>query len=548
MQTTTRSPQLGAAAFALLLGLFTLVFVRNAWGVDDAYITFRTVDNFLSGHGLVWNLGERVQAYSHPFWLFVISLAAWPTGEVFYTSLLVSYLACMASFWVVWRAEFSRRRGDAWRPALFIWCVLASKAVVDYSSSGLENPLSYLLASLFVLRLFAAEEQGMDLERRVGGLFFVAALAFFNRQDTLLLYLPALLGLLWEQRGEAPSKLLRVVLLATLPSTLWLLFAVFYYGSPFPNTALAKAFSSGVPFSEKLVRGVEYLGNGLRWDLFSHFAVLSALGFAALRRSRPAGLLLAGVALYYAYVVSSAAAATHMSGRFFALPVWIGILVGVRMLPNARAGAVAAVVAGLALVLNPHSPLRMGTAFYADSAQDLDHIDTNWFVHREGAALIDAFERPSMPDHEWFHDGLAFRERPEIVSVGAEGGAAIGYFGYAAGPSKIIIDYAALSDPLLSRLPACNLTPAGSWRSGHFFRSLPPGYLESMESGENRIEDPGLHRYYEKIRIVTRAPLFSAERLATIVGLNLGRYEDLKRAYVAAAAGSCRIPTRRRRG
>ena len=55
MQTTTRKPHLGSLAFALLLGLFTFVFVRNAWVVDDAYISFRTVDNFLSGHGLGQN-------------------------------------------------------------------------------------------------------------------------------------------------------------------------------------------------------------------------------------------------------------------------------------------------------------------------------------------------------------------------------------------------------------------------------------------------------------------------------------------------------------
>ena len=33
-----------------LLALFTYVFIVNAWVGDDAYITFRTVDNFVNGY------------------------------------------------------------------------------------------------------------------------------------------------------------------------------------------------------------------------------------------------------------------------------------------------------------------------------------------------------------------------------------------------------------------------------------------------------------------------------------------------------------------
>ena len=54
-----------------LLALFTYVFIVNAWVGDDAYITFRTVDNFVNGYGLTWNTSERVQAYTHPLWMFL---------------------------------------------------------------------------------------------------------------------------------------------------------------------------------------------------------------------------------------------------------------------------------------------------------------------------------------------------------------------------------------------------------------------------------------------------------------------------------------------
>ena len=58
------------------IAAFFIIFIifRRAWMCDDAFITLRTVDNFVNGYGLTWNVDERVQAYTHPLWMFVISL------------------------------------------------------------------------------------------------------------------------------------------------------------------------------------------------------------------------------------------------------------------------------------------------------------------------------------------------------------------------------------------------------------------------------------------------------------------------------------------
>ena len=53
----------------LPLALYAFVVLQSAWLCDDAYITYRTVDNFVSGLGLRWNPIERVQAYTHPLWM-----------------------------------------------------------------------------------------------------------------------------------------------------------------------------------------------------------------------------------------------------------------------------------------------------------------------------------------------------------------------------------------------------------------------------------------------------------------------------------------------
>ena len=51
---------------------YATALLTNAWLCDDAYITYRSIDNFVSGYGPVWNSGERVQSYTHPLWFFVL--------------------------------------------------------------------------------------------------------------------------------------------------------------------------------------------------------------------------------------------------------------------------------------------------------------------------------------------------------------------------------------------------------------------------------------------------------------------------------------------
>ena len=115
------------------------------------------------------------------------------------------------------------------------------------------------------------------------------------------------------------------------------------------------------------------------------------------------------------------------------------------------------------------------------------------------------------------------------TTLTAEG--AIGYVGYFAGPSVHIVDYHALADPLLARLPMVASDPfyaaflrrvrpgevAAPWRVGHFMRALPAGYMSSLASGENRIADPAVRALWDRVARVTRGPVWSAARLRDVV-------------------------------
>src|SRR5580692_4725588 len=53
-------------------GLAVVAAITSAawlsWLSDDAFISFRYAKNLVRGVGLVFNVGERVEGYSHPLW------------------------------------------------------------------------------------------------------------------------------------------------------------------------------------------------------------------------------------------------------------------------------------------------------------------------------------------------------------------------------------------------------------------------------------------------------------------------------------------------
>ncbi len=192
-----------------VFSLFVIVLVRNAWLGEDAYIGLRTVENFVHGDGLTWNVSERVQAFTCPLWILLHCAVYTVTREAYYTSICLSLLLSVLTAFVVWRTA----RSDA--QALFGLIVLvSSKAFMDYSTSGLENPLTHLLLACFLCVYFKSEATLKSLFL----LTFLAALAMTNRMDSVVLLAPALLVAFCEIRS---LKAVGVMLLASSPFLLW---------------------------------------------------------------------------------------------------------------------------------------------------------------------------------------------------------------------------------------------------------------------------------------------------------------------------------------
>ena len=71
-ETTSRQQRHAWALFAAVVAIFAWLVIRDAWLCDDAFITFRVVDNFHNGFGLRWNVVDRVQVFTHPLWCLAL--------------------------------------------------------------------------------------------------------------------------------------------------------------------------------------------------------------------------------------------------------------------------------------------------------------------------------------------------------------------------------------------------------------------------------------------------------------------------------------------
>ena len=172
------------------IAFFTVIILRSAWLSDDAYITFRTVDNFINGYGLRWNIAERVQSYTNPLWMFCVSLIYYFTREIYYSVLTLSVLVSLTAICLL---SFHIAKGKI-TPIIAIMVLTLSKAFVDYSTSGLENPLTHLLLVAFFIQYYRFEHHPLEQHSwiRIFLLSLTASLGVLNRMDTLLFFAPPL--------------------------------------------------------------------------------------------------------------------------------------------------------------------------------------------------------------------------------------------------------------------------------------------------------------------------------------------------------------------
>ncbi len=493
-------------ALGFAVALFAALALKAAWVADDAMITMRTVDNLVNGLGPVWNVGERVQVYTHPLWMLLLALV-YPLGRDPWLTPIIVGMACSLAAVAIVAFVIARSLPGA---LLAVTTLALSKGFIDYSTSGLENPLSHLLLAGLIALYLRRPTTPWALFR----LALLACLLVLNRQDLLLLAAPMVA---FAALAPGPRRGARVGLaaLAFTPLALWMAFSLFYYGFPFPNTAYAK-LNTGLTTAELIPQGFIYLVSSLDLDPL----MLLAIGFGALlplvRRDWWAAAISLGIGLYLLYVVRIGG--DFMSGRFLTAPLLASAALIAACLPAAPASYGLVAAAAIIGLLNPRSPILNDSLAYPGAVYIKQGVADERPYYATVSALVNVGREGPYSNDTYLRWARAARAQPAFIVP------AIGYYGIAIGPGAYIVDPLALSDPLLARLPA-EFDPA--WRIGHFRRALPEGYLATASGPTNQIADPDLAAYYDALRLITRGPLFDSARLATIWRMNTGGYNHL---------------------
>jgi hypothetical protein len=258
------------SAAAVVTGFLRAVRLR--WICDDAFITFRYADNWISGHGLVYNAGERVEAYTHFLWLCLIALFRRLGSDPVIASECMGLFAFVATLGVY--AVISWRIFQKTAPLLpmTVMALVLHYDFTIWATGGLETSLfTLLVATGFLL---AAEWRTTHPMRPVlAGL--ALTLALFTRLDAAIFYFAVLAFILIETHSERPSlrNTLRCFVHFNLATVIlfipYLAWKEFYYGQILPNTYYAK--SAGASY---YTQGFNYL-----WLYFR--AYVSSLLFIA---------------------------------------------------------------------------------------------------------------------------------------------------------------------------------------------------------------------------------------------------------------------------
>src|SRR5262245_16871864 len=235
---------------------------RRRWVSEDAFIDFRVIEHLVAGHGPVYNLGERVEAYTNPLWLalltglaLLVSPFAGPgpaaagaagaaAGDLPWGTVPLEWIAVFAGLATagagLLAAELGAlrlaRRLGATGLALPLGAVVfvAVPAAWDYVTSGLETGLilSWLGLTFWVLAAGGAA-------RHPYACAFLVGLGPLIRPD-LAIFGAAFLLILLAGAGWRPPVWAGILLAGAAAPVAYQVFRMGYFGVLVPNTALAK--------------------------------------------------------------------------------------------------------------------------------------------------------------------------------------------------------------------------------------------------------------------------------------------------------------------
>ncbi len=235
-----------ALGLIVIIALYLWHAISVGYVVDDAYISLRYAHNFAQGHGLVYNVGVRVEGYTNFLWVLSLGIISWICPHV---DMLVVAQGISLAFGVatlVLMFVLARRSIEAspWMWLAGPLMLAGNSSFCAWSTGGLA---STAYAFLILLALVMHDREFRTGKGALGSVIPIALLSLVRGDGFVWFALFSVVRIVEHmRRGESPFNR-RLVIWGTVffavlvPYIIW---RTWYYGYPLPNTYYAKVGGS----------------------------------------------------------------------------------------------------------------------------------------------------------------------------------------------------------------------------------------------------------------------------------------------------------------
>lgn len=269
---------------------------------DDALISLRYSERLLSGHGLTWTEGPRVEGYTNLLWVLACAALGFVGADLIDASRVWGYVGMVVAVAALVYAYRPRRTSEVIPPLAGGLALVLTGPIAVWTIGGMEQPFVAAFLTWATVLSFPLIDEPSPTWRDALTPSFLLGLLCLTRADAGVLCLGLALGIA-TARGITADTTALVGGLATFPVLMGggqLLFRLVYYHEWAPNTARVKvAFTA-----QRVVEGLRYLGEAVPYlaAIIVPAGVAIVVGMVGRARWRRTSMLGVQVVVWLTYV------------------------------------------------------------------------------------------------------------------------------------------------------------------------------------------------------------------------------------------------------
>lgn len=284
------------------LGIFSFFCYQLNFTQDDAYISYRFVENFLNGDGLVFNIGERVEGFTNFGWVIYMIFLGKLSLNYILISKLTGYLFGLGIIGIIFliASRLPEFKNKIILILFSVYLTACSQSLAYWAVAGLETT-AFAFFALLSLYLYFQKSRLLP---------FPILIAVLLRPEGAFI---AIILILIEciTIRKFPKYTLRSAIGALILGLPYIAFKLYYYGDILPNSFYAKTGFS----MAQLSNGFEYIARFMsHYGFYGIPLIFSLVMFRKLSKEFQAVIIFTFVYSVYIMLVGGDVLKVH---RFF---------------------------------------------------------------------------------------------------------------------------------------------------------------------------------------------------------------------------------------